>query len=123
MRFAIVVLFAAALPLIGCGTEPCSVGGEPAAGVNTGTKTIFWSPVASATSYNVYIKTVENCDQLDSTQQVSLNDQKFSNVQSPFDVSQFSRCHTCYYYSVTSVTGSCESTVRAAGGFGSVRCP
>ena len=123
MRLATVVLFAAALPLVGCGTEPCTVGDGVGAGVNTGTKTVFWSPVAGATSYNVYIKTVENCDDLDSMQQVSLNDAKFSTVQSPFDVSQFDRCHTCYYYGVTSVKGSCESRLQTAGGFGSARCP
>ena len=89
----------------------------PGAGVDTGTKTIFWTPVPGAKSYNVYVKAVEGCTELGYDERVSHEDPKWTVDASPFDVSSFNRCQTCYYYGVTAVRGGCESPLYTAGGF------
>lgn len=63
------------------------------------------------------VKVVAACDMLVLTQKVAIADQKFANVSSPFDVSPFNRCHTCYYEALTSVSGSCESAPSGTIGF------
>jgi hypothetical protein len=120
VRTVLALTLAAGLPLLACGNDPsCSVSDTPhvpSPALNTGTRLITWSPVASATSYNLYLKVVSNCDSLDASQMATTSDQKVANASSPVDISMFNRCHTCYYYGVTAADGTCESA-PAGGGF------
>jgi len=106
-------LLSATVLVPGCGGDPatpaCVVPQAPGAGVNTGTRLIFWDPVPGAASYNFYLRAVEGCDMLDSTQHLSAADLRTGNVRSPLDISAFDRCHTCYYFNITAVDGTCES--------------
>jgi hypothetical protein len=86
-------------------------------GYDSGRNTYSWASVDGATSYNVYLKTVPNCTQLVSDEATKA-DAKLAGVSSPFDVSAFNRCNTCYYIGVTAVTGSCESEISSGIGFG-----
>jgi hypothetical protein len=78
---------------------------------------LMWPDVQDATSYNLYVKTVPNCDSLDSLTIATLADEKIADVRSPFDVSSFNVCRTCYYVVMTSVTGTCESAPGGGIGF------
>jgi hypothetical protein len=126
MRPTLRVLLLAVLPLAACDGDPtCSLLDTPQSPPFTfdgGSKTAYWSPVANATSYNVYMKAVDNCDQLDTNVNVTSQDQKFANATSPFDVSSFDRCRVCYYMSVTAANGSCESATEGTVGFTLLPC-
>lgn len=127
-------LLAAAMSVAGCGSDSTngalptgesscsSAPSAPFQTVNTGTRALTWQAVPNATSYNLYLKVVANCDMLDSTQRATTADQKFANVSSPFDLSQFNRCHTCYYETLTSVSGSCEGAPDGGAGFALLPC-
>jgi hypothetical protein len=82
--------------------------------VNTGTRAMTWTEAPGATSYNVYVKTVEDCDMLEYLS-ATTSDPKWADVSSPFDLSSFDRCRTCYYIGVTAVRGSCETVPLGAG--------
>lgn len=100
-------------------TPSCSGANTPSFpeyGFNGLTESITWKPVANATGYNLYMKTVANCDMFDNLL-VTADDPVFANVQSPFDVSSYNRCHTCYYVAVTAVNGRCESPIAGTVGF------
>jgi hypothetical protein len=121
-------VLAVAVPLAGCGKdESCSVTETPSPPETQGFRgdipALFWSDVPNATSYNVYIKAVENCADFDPKVAVTTSDRKYANVRSPFDVTSFNQCGVCYYYGVTALNGECESPLRTPGGFGSVPCP
>jgi hypothetical protein len=119
-------LLALALSVAGCsadstGDSSCPVSGLPSPPDTSfglgGQSATTWTAVPNATSYNLYLKVVANCDLLDMTQRVTIADQKFANVSSPFDDSPFNRCHTCYYQALTTVSGSCESAPGGTLGF------
>jgi hypothetical protein len=93
----------------------------PMIGVNTGTRAITWEPIDGATNYNLYVKTVPDCDSLDLSEQATTSDPRWADVRSPFDISSFNRCHTCYYYGVTGANGACESA-PVGGGFTLLPC-
>jgi hypothetical protein len=125
--FLPVAALAAALGVTGCGNDSsCSVSDAPPPPsttlLNTGTRTLTWSAVPNASSYNLYLKVVENCDSLDPNTKATAADQKFANVSSPFDLSAFNHCHTCYYEALTSVRGNCESAPLGGGGFTLLPC-
>lgn len=106
------------LRVSGPATEPSAPVCAPAPGFifNGATRAITWSPVEGASSYNLYVKTVPNCERL-SYISATLDDEKLANVQSPFDVSSFDTCSTCYYVMITSVTDTCESGPGGSVGF------
>jgi hypothetical protein len=94
----------------------------PGTTINTLTRQITWEEVPGAVSYNLYLKTIPNCTGSGSATGATRDDQKFANVQSPFDVSSLDLCGTCYYVTVTSVTRTCETPPAGGVGFGPVSC-
>jgi len=100
--------------------EPTCAGAEfpfpQSVTLNTGTRAMTWDSVGG-NSYNLYIKAVDGCDQFDLDERATTRDLKIAAVTSPFDISSFNHCHTCYYWGMTVVSGQCESVILGSGGF------
>lgn len=102
------------------GASGCSPGQTPASVtllmVNTGTRLLTWTGVQGATSYDVYVRPEPGQCGLQTPVLVTRLDQKVSGATSPFDLSSFNRCDTCYWADIVAVSGSCESPLRSDSG-------
>ena len=101
-------------------TAGCSAEQTPARpaemAINLGDRMLTWSPVAGATSYNVYIRAVVGSCGLLGPQSVTRSDQLLSNVSSPLDVSPPTLCGSCFFVDLAAVSGECESRLYSDDG-------
>ena len=98
------------------GTSGCSSAQTPASPlltVDTGARTLSWPEVQGATSYDLYVRPESGDCGLLPPLAVTRTDQKSSDVTSPFDISAFNKCGTCYFVDVTAVSGDCQSPLRS----------
>jgi hypothetical protein len=98
------------------GTGGCSAEQTPASPlltVDTGARTLSWPDVPGATSYDLYVRAVPGQCGLLHDVFVTRADEKLSGVSSPFDISGFNTCNTCYFVDVVAVSGDCESPLQS----------
>ncbi len=100
----------------------CVAPDAPSLTINTGTRALTWNPVRHATSYKFYLRQVPSCDMLTTPPTFLPRDVVSAHVSSPIDVSQYNQCHTCYYATITAVSGSCESALDGSVGFMLIPC-
>jgi hypothetical protein len=86
----------------------------------TGTKSLTWSSVPNAASYNVYTKVLAKELGLVTPEEavVTLNDTKIPNVTSPYSLAQYNKCSTAYFFAVTAENSHGESGLTGPLGYG-----
>ena len=104
----------------GCSGDPLDVPSAPSGTIDTGTKTLTWSAVAGATSYNLYIKTINMELGLVPQQeaQASKSDAKITAAVSPYSIESLNKCNTAYFFGITALNSGGESEITLLGGFG-----
>ena|SRR2546428_13979188 len=102
---------------VGCGGP--STADPPSLTLNTRTQSLAWDSVASASSYNLYVKTVGlPLGQISlGTVTVSKSDIKVSSVTSPFLLDRYNKCNTSYFFAAASVNEAGEGSVSGTLGF------
>jgi hypothetical protein len=95
------------------GTSGCSAAQTPASPLLTVARTLSWPEVPGATSYDLYVRAEPGQCGLLHDVFVTRADQKVSGVTSPYDISGFDKCNTCYFVDVVAVSGECESPLQS----------
>ncbi len=109
-----------------CGDDGESyVPGAPTFKVDVTKKTLTWNSIAGASSYNLYIKTVKSCPDIDTAefQTPTKNDKKVTGVTSPYSIANYDGCTTCYYAALAAANNVGEGTLSRAKGWQIRTCP
>ena len=95
------------------GCSPAQTPESPGLTVDTGARTLTWPEVQGATSYDLYVRAEPGeCGLLHGVF-VTRSDQRLAGVTSPYDISVFNKCNTCYFVDAVTVSGDCESPLRS----------
>jgi hypothetical protein len=80
---------------------------------------LSWDPIAGASSYNLYIKAVEDCPDIQAAefQQPTKSDTKIEDVISPFSIEAYDGCTTCYYAALAARNEAGEGDLSNAVGW------
>jgi hypothetical protein len=116
------VLFFAA-----CGSDPKEiyVPGAPTATLDVPGRAISWNPIAGASSYNFYVKTVTGCPDITTAtfQNPTKSDTKIAGAGSPVSINDYGACATCYYAAVAAENEMGEGELSVAVAWQIQSCP
>jgi hypothetical protein len=102
--FLISCLGLAVVFLTACGSDhkETYVPGAPKATLDVTGRVISWNPIAGASSYNFYVKTVTGCPVIadEPYHPPTKSDTKVAGVSSPLSINDYLACATCYYAAV-----------------------